>query len=240
MTIDSKYLAFLRTKIAVLDKARIPLLQRTLSPKNNALTYCINNKRLYPREMGLVAEFGVYKGRTINKIAKAFPKETIYGFDSFTGLPDDGRSDWRMDFSINGVLPKVRHNVRLIKGYFEDTLHEFAKIHGGHCFSFVHIDCDIYSSTKTIFDLCEAMIRPGCIIVFDELLHYLEFADNEMLALYEFLQRTGYDFEWVGIRGKIMDVDRILFQPDSLPQGGFKYLRQQGYMQEAAIRIITR
>lgn len=185
----------------------------------------------------MIAEFGVYKGYSINKIARAFPDKTIYGFDSFDGFPDDSRKDWNVDFSLQGKPPNTRDNVELIQGFFEETLPDFVEMQAGNHFGFIHIDCDIYSSTKTVFDCCRTLIKPGCIIVFDELLHYQEFADNEMLAFYEYLRESGYHFEWIGIRGKVMDVDRISFQPDTLPQGGFKYWRKQGYMQEAAIRI---
>jgi hypothetical protein len=37
---------------------------------------------------GLIMEFGVYKGETINHIASLLPNKQIYGFDSFEGLPE--------------------------------------------------------------------------------------------------------------------------------------------------------
>ncbi len=38
---------------------------------------------------GLVLEFGVSRGTTINHIAKKLPNQTVYGFDSFEGLPEE-------------------------------------------------------------------------------------------------------------------------------------------------------
>src|SRR5262245_24082798 len=39
-----------------------------------------------PEDDGLFAEFGVYKGNSINRLAKLKRKATFYGFDSFVGL----------------------------------------------------------------------------------------------------------------------------------------------------------
>lgn len=38
---------------------------------------------------GLIAEFGVATGRTINHIARLRPEDIVHGFDSFEGLPED-------------------------------------------------------------------------------------------------------------------------------------------------------
>ncbi len=47
---------------------------------------------------GLWLEFGVHAGGTINRIAK-YTTKTIYGFDSFEGLPQD----WSGRIDGNGV-----------------------------------------------------------------------------------------------------------------------------------------
>ena len=50
----------------------------------------------------------------------------LYGFDSFKGLPEKQR-DWydKGSFNRNGNLPKVNSNVKLIKGWFNETLMKF-------------------------------------------------------------------------------------------------------------------
>ena len=40
---------------------------------------------------GLFLEFGVYKGRSIKYTSKLIQKSRIYGFDSFSGLPETWR-----------------------------------------------------------------------------------------------------------------------------------------------------
>src|SRR5450631_2069107 len=45
---------------------------------------------------GLILEFGVYSGRTINHMA-ALTQEKLFGFDSFEGLPEDWRPDFKKE-----------------------------------------------------------------------------------------------------------------------------------------------
>lgn len=60
--------------------------------------------------------------------ARIFPDQTIHGFDSFEGLPEDWSHVLKGAFGeIKGALPD---NVRLYKGWFEDTLPEWFKLHG--------------------------------------------------------------------------------------------------------------
>jgi len=147
---------------------------------------------------GLFLEFGVYKGDSINRFAELRPDVHWYGFDSFEGLPEAWTLGARKGaFSIGAALPPVRDNVTLIKGFFEDTLPAFVAEHREAKVSFIHIDCDLYSSTKTVLDYLEHMLRPGCIIVFDEYFNYPGWADQEYKAFSEFVTRTGRTFEYV-------------------------------------------
>lgn len=144
---------------------------------------------------GFILEMGVCTGRTINFIAALNPRKVIYGFDSFCGLPEpwDGRNDFDIPkgtfrFKNPTQLPLVLHNVRLVVGLFQDTLPRFREeILGTKPISFLHIDCDIYSSTKTILDEFHNNIVEGTIILFDELYNYPGFQDHEFKAFQEFL-----------------------------------------------------
>lgn len=59
----------------------------------------------------------------------------------------------------------------------------------------MHIDCDIYSSTKCAFDTFRDNIKPGTVIVFDELWNYPDYKNHEMKAFAEYPDETGLDFE---------------------------------------------
>ena len=93
---------------------------------------------------GLVMEFGVYRARTLNYLA-AKTSQTLYGFDSFEGLPEFWRDGiGKGAFALDG-LPKVRSNVVLVKGWFDDSLPKFLlDLNSSDPLSYLHIDCDLY------------------------------------------------------------------------------------------------
>lgn len=145
----------------------------------------------------LILEFGVYKGVTINFIATKISNHAIFGFDSFEGLPEKWREGFEQGIFKLEKLPDVRKNIELIKGYFEDTLPEFLDTHTGNV-SILHVDCDLYSSTKCIFENLASRIRKGTIIIFDEFFNYPEWEEGEYKAWNEFVQKHEVKFEIIG------------------------------------------
>lgn len=145
---------------------------------------------------GFYLEMGVARGNTINFIAALNSKNRIYGFDSFEGLPEDwdcGDIDvpkGTFKFKSKEMMPPVLHNVSLFKGLFKDTLPEFKKrILKDNPIAFLHIDCDIYSSTCDVFNYLGDNIVSGTIIIFDEYYNYSTFKEHEYKAFNEFLQK---------------------------------------------------
>jgi hypothetical protein len=143
---------------------------------------------------GLFIELGVCTGKTINYIAALNSHQTIYGFDSFEGLPEDWmRADQiirkgTFAFKDPEILPPVLHNVTLIKGLFAYALNDFIqKIEPLEPIAFIHVDCDIYSSTMTALDILKERIVPGTVIVFDEFYNYPGYENHEYKAFQEFL-----------------------------------------------------
>lgn len=118
---------------------------------------------------GLILEFGVAKGSTINMLAKLFPHRAIHGFDSFDGLPADWLHRKKGAFKVNLKDIHFDSNVEIHVGLFKDTLPGFVESHKGEHVSLLHIDCDLYESTKEVFDHLREMIRPGTVIFFDEI-----------------------------------------------------------------------
>lgn len=159
------------------------------------------------RPAGLILEFGVYKGGTINHLAGIIPDETIYGFDSFEGLPEAwiGNRYSPRNFNRQGNAPKVKDNVTLVQGRFDETLPPFMDAHDGPV-GFMNVDCDIYSSTDTALRGTEGRLADGCVIVFDEYFNYHGWKLHEFKAFQEFIQRTGYRFEYIGYSGAQVSV----------------------------------
>jgi hypothetical protein len=150
-------------------------------------------------EGGLFLEFGVYKGDSINRLAGLKPDVHWHGFDSFVGLPEAWTLGARRGaFSVAGKLPPVRDNVTLIKGFFEDTLAPFAAAHRGGKVAFLHVDCDLCSATRTIFQHLGDMLQPGAIVLFDELINYPGWQEGEYKAFMEFTTERRRPFEYIG------------------------------------------
>ena len=127
----------------------------------------------------------------------------MYGFDSFEGLPEKWRDGFDKGcFNRNGDLPQVNSNVELIKGWFNETILNFINTHNKKV-SFIHMDADLYSSTKFIFDVLKDYIDTDCIIIFDELVNYPGFDGDtgELKAFYEFITENKVDYEWIGMNG---------------------------------------
>ncbi len=148
-------------------------------------------------ERGMVLEFGVYSGRTINHLAACLPTRTIYGFDSFEGLPET----WRPGFEqgkFRTDMPLVRDNVELVVGWFDRTLPDFVAAHPDEPVALLHVDCDLYSSTRTIFSLLGDRISAGTIIVFDEYFNYPEWTQHEHKAFREFVASRRIEYDYIG------------------------------------------
>ena len=166
------------------------------------LTYVFEKMKLQHKPNTLWLEFGVAGGTTINYISK-FTNDKVYGFDSFEGLPEKWRDGFdKGAFNRNGNLPLVNNNVELIKGWFSNTLPEFIKKHNKKV-SFIHMDADLYSSTKFIFDTLKDYIDNDCIIVFDELVNYSGYdgEKGELRAFYEFITENTVNYKWLGMNG---------------------------------------
>lgn len=148
-------------------------------------------------------EFGVFSGETINFISN-FTDDKVYGFDSFEGLPEKWRDGYEKGaFDRKGLLPKVNDNVELIKGWFNDTLPTFLKDKNKKI-SFIHIDCDLYSSAKTVLDCTKEYFDEECTIVFDEIVGYPGFdgPNGELRALKEFIDNESASFMMKNVHSK--------------------------------------
>lgn len=142
---------------------------------------------------GLVLEFGVYQGKSIRQIA-ALVSGAVHGFDSFEGIPEAWCDEEKGSYSTGGILPKVPANVHLHAGWFEDTVPAFIRDEAGPI-RFINVDCDLYSSTRTILDLLCKQIVPGTVIVFDECIGYPGWKEHEFRAFNEAAENYGWRHE---------------------------------------------
>lgn len=166
------------------------------------LTHIFERMQLRHKSNTLWLEFGVASGRTINYISH-FTQDLVYGFDSFEGLPEKWRDHFEKGaFDRGGALPPVEPNVVLLKGWFNQTLEPFLR-EKDQKISFLHIDCDLYSSAKYILDQVKDRLDQDCVVVFDELVNYPGFdgPTGELRAFHEFFQENDVHYTWIGMNG---------------------------------------
>jgi tetratricopeptide (TPR) repeat protein len=145
---------------------------------------------------GLVLEFGVYTGRSIGVIAEA-TKGKVHGFDSFRGLPEDWiEGESAGSYDSQGQLPEVPKTVKLHVGLFDETLPPFLQAHSEPA-RFVHLDCDLYSSTRSVLETLDPRLVSGTVLVFDEYFAYSEWRDHEFKAFQEYVERSGKAYEYL-------------------------------------------
>jgi predicted O-methyltransferase YrrM len=151
---------------------------------------------LAPTE-GLVLEFGVGAGTSIKLLAGA-TRRTIHGFDSFDGLPEDWRTGFEAGaFRQEGVPRDLGANVELVVGLFADTLPGFLATHDEPA-ALVHVDCDLYGSTKTVFDALGPRIGSGTVLVFDEYFNFPGWQEGEHKAFAELLADRALGADYFG------------------------------------------
>jgi len=145
---------------------------------------------------GLFLEFGVGNGTSIKHLS-SLTTNKIYGFDSFTGLPEDWTDGHNKGHFACDLPTDMPSNVELVVGLFNDSLPKFLKTHTDQV-GFVHIDCDLYSSTKTVLDLLNDRLLNNTIIIFDEFYGYAGWEKHEYLAFNEFLKTYNWHYEYLG------------------------------------------
>ena len=158
-------------------------------------------------ENGINLEFGVFYGATIVKFAEK-AKNRFYGFDSFEGLPEDWVPESsKGTFKIKTLLEMPDH-VELVKGYYDTTLPIFMQrtdVYGRKA-DFVHIDCDLYSSTRTVFEHIAPLIQEGTLIAFDEYFNYPGWQLDEYKAFQEYVRENHIKYEYLAYNDRSSQV----------------------------------
>ena len=152
---------------------------------------------------GLLLEFGVNRGRSANYFSKLLTEikdeRKYYGFDTFRGLTEDwgGVAEAGL-FDRKGIPPSLNSNVELVTGDILKTLEGFLNTHSSKI-AFIHIDTDTYTPCEFILNRCRGRLANGSIILFDELLGYLNYKSHEYRALLNELPRESYRFVSFGV-----------------------------------------
>ncbi len=132
---------------------------------------------------GDIVECGVGGGYSLAMfmvLCKSTQKRHILGFDSFSGLPAPSKQDLSTSMAVarKGALPSLesivwdnlknvgldgQDNISLIRGWFSDSLPKYqGKI------ALLHLDADLYESTKCALENLWDKVAIGGIVALDE------------------------------------------------------------------------
>ena len=145
---------------------------------------------------GDILEFGVYTGRSLALLAHAANESQkdihkipfqrrIIGFDSFEGLKKNEHPRWSEGlfktnhsfhpFMAEGERVTAQSVLDLFnacelsppfikEGNYEDAVPDVIESQA----AIVHIDCDLYESTKTVFESIHETLQEGTVLLFDD------------------------------------------------------------------------
>lgn len=162
---EASKLAEGRTILTELNRMNIYLIMRFFLPKT---------------AFGHIIEFGSYLGGNaifMASVAKQIlPGTQVYALDSFEGMPE---TDKNIDAHNKGDFSDTSHedlleyikqiglnNLHICKGFFEQTAETILQQAGK--ISLAHIDCDIYSSVRTSYEMVKSYLVDDGYIVFDD------------------------------------------------------------------------
>jgi hypothetical protein len=117
---------------------------------------------------GDLAEVGVFRGTSAKVICEAKGDRPLHLFDTFEGLPPPGRFDsgfqaGQYECSLESVRDYLRdfRNVQFYEGHFPVTGEPIQS----RCFSFVHLDVDLFESTTAALEFFYPRMNPGAILI---------------------------------------------------------------------------
>ena len=145
---------------------------------------------------GMALEFGVASGHTLRLMVGGLPGRKVVGFDVFTGLPETWRTGFPAGAFAQKLLPDVP-GADLVVGLFDESLPGFLAEHDEPV-AFLHLDADLYSSTRTVLDLVGPRLVAGSVVLFDEYFNYPGWQAGEHRAWQEYVERTGLTFRYEG------------------------------------------
>ena len=142
-------------------------------------------------------EFGVAKGHSFKWWVENIKHKnsSFYGFDTFTGLPEDWGPFKKGEMS-NGNKPPQLNDTRhhFYQGIFQDTLYGFLKTYKVGKRKVIHLDADLYSATLFVLTTLSPYLNKGDILMFDEFNVPL----HEYKAFTEWVDSFYIDYEVIG------------------------------------------
>jgi O-methyltransferase len=154
-------------------RERLELLLKIRSERDMLLLPCeacqiMSAIKAVERVPGDMAELGVARGSSAKMISSSAPKRILHLFDTFEGLPKPSAEDGRRFhkgqycFGLEDVQKYLRgRNVRFYKGLFPETAQGLSDTR----FAFVHLDGDLYETTRAGLEWFYPRMSKGSILI---------------------------------------------------------------------------
>lgn len=142
-------------------------------------------------------EFGVANGDSFRWFVPQNnnPLSKFYGFDTFTGLPEDFGVYKKGKFNTDNKVPEINDpRVKFYQGLFQQTVPGFLLELNNKERNVIMLDADLYSATLFALTSLAPFLKKGDIIFFDE----FAVPTHEFKAYFDFMQSYYLDFELIG------------------------------------------
>ena len=142
-------------------------------------------------------EFGVAQGYSFKWFLKELihPQSRFYGFDTFTGLPEDFGPLKKGHFNSNTQPPEIDdRRGEFFQGLFQQTLPGFLPRLDRSKRNVIMMDADLYSATLYTLTTLAPFLKQGDIIFFDE----FAVPTHEFKALMDFQQAYYVNLQFLG------------------------------------------
>lgn len=142
-------------------------------------------------------EFGVANGASFHWwLSKNTNEESrFYGFDTFTGLPEDFGPLKKGTFNNGNDIPEIKdERGKFLHGLFQQTLPGFLKDFDNTKKTVVMLDADLYTATLFTLASLAHFLKEGDIILFDEFV----VPTHEFMAYKNFIDSYYFNLELIG------------------------------------------
>ncbi len=142
-------------------------------------------------------EFGVADGHSFNwwMTENVHAASRFYGFDTFTGLPEDFGPYKKGTFNTGNNIPIIKDDRgKFFQGLFQQTLPTFLQSFNNKNRTIIMLDADLYTATLFTLASLAPFLKKDDIIFFDEFV----VPTHEFMAYRNFIDSFYFDLELIG------------------------------------------
>ncbi|MEO6139181.1 MAG: class I SAM-dependent methyltransferase [Ginsengibacter sp.] len=142
-------------------------------------------------------EFGVANGVSFNwwMTQNSHAESRFYGFDTFTGLPEDFGPFKKGAFGDGGKMPAIKdERGQFFEGLFQQTLPGFLSTFDNQNKIVLMLDADLFTATLYTLTSLAPFLKEGDIILFDEFV----VPTHEFMAYTHFVESYYFEMELIG------------------------------------------